>query len=199
MELENIKRSWEELNKKLDKTEIVNQQLIKEMIVQRSQTAQEKLFKMFMLMTAVIPILMITFPFMYEEIKIGQRTMMNVATEILFSYALFTQIMLVHYIHQMDIRQRDVTEIAYCTLMFRKWFKVRIMTGMPLAFIFIAFYMFELHTTTDILKEKSFWITLIILMPIVFYTCILKFRSTFRSLKIIEKSIADIKELKNEP
>lgn len=199
MELENIKRSWEELNKKLDKTEIVNQQLIKEMIVQRSQTAQEKLFKMFMLMTAVIPILMITFPFMYEEIKIGQRTMMNVATEILFSYALFTQIMLVYYIHQMDIRQRDVTEIAYCTLMFRKWFKVRIMTGMPLAFIFIAFYMFELHTTTDILKEKSFWITLTILMPIVFYTCILKFRSTFRSLKIIEKSIADIKELKNEP
>jgi len=171
MELENIKRSWEELNKKLDKTEIVNQQLIKEMIVQRSQTAQEKLFKMFLLMTAIIPILMITFPFMYEEIKIGQRFMMNIATEILFCYALFTQIKLLHYIHQMDIRQRDVTEIAYCALMFRKWFKVRIMTGMPLALLFIAFYMFELHTTTDILKEKSFWITLAILMPIVFYTC----------------------------
>lgn len=197
MELENIKKSWEELNKKLDKTEIVNQRLIKEMIVQRSQTAQEKLFKMFMLVTAVIPILMITFPLMYEEIKIGQRTVMNVTTEILFSYALFTQIMLVYYIHQMNIRQRDVTEIAYYTLMFRKWFKVRIMTGIPLALLFIALYMFELHTTTDILKEKSFWITLIILMPIVFYICILKFRSTFRSLKIIEKSIADIKELKN--
>jgi len=197
MELENIKRSWEELNKKLDKTEIVNQQLIKEMIVQRSQTAQEKLFKMFLLMTAIIPILMITFPFMYEEIKIGQRFVMNIATEILFCYALFTQIKLLHYIHQMDIRQRDVTEIAYCALMFRKWFKVRIMTGMPLALLFIAFYMFELHTTTDILKEKSFWITLAILMPIVFYTCILKFRSTFRSLKIIEKSIADIKEFKS--
>ena len=68
---------------------------------------------------------------------------------------------------------------------------------MPLALLFIAFYMFELHTTTDILKEKSFWITLAILMPIVFYTCILKFRSTFRSLKIIEKSIADIKEFKS--
>ena len=72
MELDDIKKGWEELNQKLERTQIINRTQIKEMIVQRSKTAQERLYKMFLLIAIVIPALMVIFPLMYQEIGIGR-------------------------------------------------------------------------------------------------------------------------------
>lgn len=198
MKMEDIKKGWQQLNEQLENTEIVNQKLIKEMIVERTTTAREKLFKMNLPVVILIPLLMVVFPFMYRNINIGEMVLMNIGTELLFAYALLTELILLHYIRLMDIHKKKVSDIVYCTLMFRKWFKIRVMTGMPLAFIFIFFYLFNLHYSTTILKESTFWITLCICIPIAIYISITKIKTMFQTLKVIEKAIQDLKELKKE-
>ena len=91
MELEDIKKGWKQLNEQLENTEIVNQKMIKEMIVERTTTARGKLFMMNLPIIIFIPILMIAFPLMYIEINIGDIVLMNIVTELLFAYSLFTE------------------------------------------------------------------------------------------------------------
>jgi hypothetical protein len=198
MELDDIKKGWEELNQKLERTQIINRTQIKEMIVQRSKTAQERLYKMFLLIAIVIPALMVIFPLMYQEIGIGRQLLLNIVTEVLFVYALFTQLKLLIYVRKMNILHQNVSGMMYYTLMFRKWFKIRVITGMPAASIFLLLYFFEIHESTDILSQKEFWITLAIFIPVTACVCFLKIRSTFSSLKTIEKAVQDLKELKEE-
>ncbi len=198
MELEDIKKGWKQLNEQLENTEIVNQKMIKEMIVERTTTARGKLFMMNLPIIIFIPILMIAFPLMYIEINIGDIVLMNIVTELLFAYSLFTELILIHYLHQMNIHRKTVSEIAYSTLMFKKWFKIRFVTGLPLALIFIFFYILNLHYSTNILKSSTFWITLGICIPIAIYASTKKIKKMFQTLKVIEKAIKDLKELKEE-
>jgi hypothetical protein len=198
MELEEMKEGWEKLNQKLKKTQIINRQQIKEMIVKRSKTARKRLYRMSLMPILVVPILMVVFPLVYEEIGIGQQLLLNIVTEGLFIYVFFFQMKLLSYIRRMNILEQKVSTVTYYALMFRQWFKISKLFGIPISIAFLFVYFYEIYANTDILSQKEFWITLAIVIPFSVYVCILQVKTIFNSLKAIEKSVQELKELKIE-
>jgi hypothetical protein len=128
MELDEIKTVWNELNNRLEKTEILNKRLITDMLTSRQQSAKDKLMKYevsFFIFSLVFTLLT------WIEYLMG---IFSLPTSLLFGFVFiasaFWQVYKIYLLRQMKIDIRSTAELLQKAIRFKVITRMRTVVGL---------------------------------------------------------------------
>ena len=144
MELDELKNSWNVLNKRLDDSEVVNLRIVKEMISQKTKTAFDHLFNQ-NLHSFVVSFVIIAglFPWICMNTPISATSF--VIVEVAMVIGLIPQIWKLTLLSKFDLEGKKCNELSRLVLRYKQIRHSETVWGIALvATTFVAFYVSEL-------------------------------------------------------
>ena len=144
MELDDLKTSWNALDKRLAETEIVNMRMVKEMVSQKTKTAFDGIMghNIYNLVVCTL-IICVVFPYVYVNTPI--RPLSFAIVEGMMVIGLIPQIWKLSLLSKFDLGGKKCNELSSLVLQYKKVChheKIWIIAGVCLAMV--AFYILEL-------------------------------------------------------
>ncbi|MBR7049792.1 MAG: hypothetical protein IKI16_08085 [Prevotella sp.] len=144
MELDDLKTSWNALDKRLAETEIVNMRMVKEMVSQKTKTAFDSIVghNIYNLVVCML-IVCVVFPYVYMNTPI--RPLSFAIVEGMMVIGLIPQIWKLSLLSKFDLGGKKCNELSCLVLQYKKVChheKIWIIAGVCLAMV--AFYILEL-------------------------------------------------------
>ena len=144
MELEDLKTSWNALDKRLEEIEIVNMRMVKEMVSQKTKTAFDGIMghNIYNLVVCTL-IICVVFPYVYMNTPI--RPLSFAIVEGMMVIGLIPQIWKLSLLSKFDLGGKKCNELSSLVLQYKKVChheKIWIIAGVCLAMV--AFYILEL-------------------------------------------------------
>ena len=144
MELDDLKTSWNALDKRLAETEIVNMRMVKEMVSQKTKTAFDSIMghSIYNLVVCTL-IICVVFPYVYMNTPI--RPLSFAIVEGMMVIGLIPQIWKLSLLSKFDLGGKKCNELRSLVLQYKKVChheKIWIIAGVCLAMV--AFYILEL-------------------------------------------------------
>ena len=144
MELDDLKTSWNALDKRLAETEIVNMRMVKEMVSQKTKTAFDSIMghNIYNLVVCTL-IICVVFPYVYMNTPI--RPLSFAIVEGMMVIGLIPQIWMLSLLSKFDLGGKKCNELSSLVLQYKKVChheKIWIIAGVCLAMV--AFYILEL-------------------------------------------------------
>ena len=151
MELDDLKTSWNALDKRLAETEIVNMRMVKEMVSQKTKSAFNGIVGQNLYNFVVTLVIMgIVFPYVWMHTPISTTSF--VIVEGAMAVGLILQIWKLLMLSKFNLEDKSTSELRGLVLNYRKLCEnEKLWTIAIVAFAFIAFYILELgfNTTAD--------------------------------------------------
>ena len=151
MELDDLKTSWNALDKRLAETEIVNMRMVKEMVSQKTKSAFNGIVGQNLYNFVVTLVIMgIVFPYVWMHTPISTTSF--VIVEGAMAVGLILQIWKLLMLSKFNLEDKSTSELRGLVLNYRKLCEnEKLCTIAIVAFAFIAFYILELgfNTTAD--------------------------------------------------
>lgn len=194
MELEDLKQHWQLLNKRLEATEVLNQKLIQQMLVERTNTTFNKIYKTEMkgllLAISLIPINCLIYAVAYSYTPVIWFITLN-------TFLLLTsiwQIIKVSLLKQFDIENQNIYELSKIIIQYKKWIQGETISAIPLAFILSSIWLYYyFNTLTPLLLSL---IVIIIATGIIFGFFVSSYTS--KNIRNIHKSLNDLEDFYKE-
>ena len=144
MELNELKNSWNVLNKRLDDSEVVNLRIVKEMISQKTKTAFDHLFNQNLHSFAVTFVIIAgLFPWICMHTPISATSF--VIVEVAMVIGLIPQIWKLTLLSKFDLDGKKCNELSRLVLRYKQIRHSESVWGIALvALTFVAFYISEL-------------------------------------------------------
>jgi len=144
MELEELKASWNALDKRLAESEIVNMRMVKELIAQKTKSAYNRIYGINLYNFVVnILILGVVFPFVFMHTPI--MTSSFVVIETVMVLGLIPQIWKISLLSKFDLEGKRCGELRRLVLRYKKVCQEeRVWTIAIVCLAMIAFYIMEL-------------------------------------------------------
>jgi protein-S-isoprenylcysteine O-methyltransferase Ste14 len=144
MELDELKNSWNALNKRLDNSEVVNMRVVREMISQKTSSAFDRLFNQNLRSFAVsVVILAVVFPWVCMNTPISKTSF--VIVEAAMAIGLISQIWKLTLLSKFDIEGKKCNELCRLVLRYKQIRQSESLWGIALvALTFVAFYVSEI-------------------------------------------------------
>ena len=194
MELEELKASWHVLNERLEKSEMLNKRIIKEMITGRTQSAYERLFKFDVLGLALVIGFCILLPVMKFVGGVGMKPLAFALLESVIIMGAISQIIIVSILTRFDMEKRKICELTKLTLRYRLWTKMSLLYGSVLAVVATFAFLF---IERDLLKggwEMRLVILFLIASVMIYY----QMNFYRKNIHTIEKGLDELKEFEEE-
>jgi len=142
MELDEIKNVWNDLNKRIEKTEELNKRMISEMLNTRQQSARDKLMKyevVFLILSFVFGIFI---PAVYFAGIYSLST--TLLFEFVFVFAGIWQVYKIYLLRNMKIESCPTAQLIQKAIRFKMITRMRTIVGLLLAVpIFILMFVFD--------------------------------------------------------
>ena len=149
MELDELKNSWNELNKRLENSEVVNLRMVKEIVTQKTRSAFERIFNLnlYNLVVAFIIIVMV-FPWVYMNEPISTTSFVIVETAMVFG--LIPMVRKIVLLLKFDLDGKKSYELSRLVLQYKKTCQQETLwTTAIVALTMVAFYVSELVFNTE--------------------------------------------------
>ena len=192
MELDEIKKSWSELNQRLEKTEVLNKRLINEMLNTRHQSAKDKLMRF----EVVFLILCIVFSgfVMAMFFAAVYSVSMVILMETVFILCGIWQVYKIYLLNRMQIDTCSTTELLQKAIRYKVLTRMRTVVGLILIVpLFVLMVMFDknLNNTaaiTGVIVGGSIGLGIGLLL----------FFKKMKDIDSLIKSYKDLKDFDNE-
>ena len=162
MELEELKASWNALDKRLAETEIVNMRLVKEMIQQKTRSAYDHIVghNVYNLVVCIL-IICGVFPYVYMNTPI--RTLSFVMVEAVMVIGLIPQVWKLSLLSKFDWSSKNCSELSGLVLRYKKvCHEERIWIIGLVCLAMVGFYISELGFN----KEAGYELGIRLLLPL---------------------------------
>ena len=198
MELDDLKTSWNALDKRLAETEIVNLRIVKEMISQKTKTAYERLMGLNLYtLIANLVVMALVLPYVLMNTPITFTTF--VIVEAILLIGLTPHVRKLMLLSKFDLDEKKTNELTSLVLRYKQvcneetyW------TVFTTAFGFAAFFISELGYNASIytLSPKIWLVVALVLLTfaIAFAIGFWHRRSHALQMKEIEQGLQELKE-----
>ena len=162
MELEELKASWNALDKRLAETEIVNMRMVKEMIQQKTRSAYDHIVghNVYNLVVCIL-IICGVFPYVYMNTPI--RTLSFVMVEAVMVIGLIPQVWKLSLLSKFDWSSKNCSELSGLVLRYKKvCHEERIWIIGLVCLAMVGFYISELGFN----KEAGYELGIRLLLPL---------------------------------
>ena len=199
MELEELKNSWNALDKRLADSEVVNLRIVKEMIAQKTKTAFDSIVghNIYSLVVNIL-IICVVFPYVYMNTPI--QTSSFAIVEGVMVIGLIPMVWKLSLLSRFDLGTKNCSELSRLMLTYKKIChqeKIWMIGAVCLAMI--AFYILELGFNTEAGYEFSTRLLLPLGLSLLTFGLGLVFakwqlRRHAHQLQEIEQGLAELKE-----
>ena len=202
MELDDLKTSWNALDKRLAETEIVNMRMVKEMISQKTKSAFNGIMG-HNLYNFVVSLVIIGFVFPYVWMHIPISTTSFVIVEAVMLIGLIPVVRKLLMLSKFDVDGKNVSELNRLVLKYKKachddpyW----TITGVTLGFV--GFYISELgfNTAIDYGFSNRVWVVVgltLLTFALAFVIGLWQRRRHTQQMQEIERGLDELKEFEN--
>jgi O-antigen/teichoic acid export membrane protein len=192
METDELKASWGILNERLEKNEILNKRIIEEMILSRTQTAYNKLFRFEIKNIVIIGLVCLLLPLIHPNNRVFTPISLRYVEGVMF-FSLIVQVFIASFLFRFKIETKKFSQLSKLLLDYKLWSRRNYVYGSGLGLLFLCIF---------ILLQDYF--------PSVFYAFFggslgLSFLLTYwmykfqkKNISAIEKGLAELKELEQE-
>lgn len=202
MELDELKASWNALDKRLAESEIVNLRMVKEMIAQKTRSAFDHIwrFNIFNLIVCIL-IICIVFPYVYTNTPI--MTTSFVIVEATMIIGLIPQIWKLTLLSNFDLEKKKCNQLSGLVLRYKKVCNHEKTWGIALVCLAMgAFYISELGFN----KNAGYVLGPRLVLPLVltlltfamgYMFAIWQRRRHAQQMEEIEQGLEELKEFEN--
>ena len=202
MELDDLKTSWNALDKRLAETEIVNMRMVKEMVSQKTKSAFDSIVghNIYNLVVCVL-IICVVFPYVYMNTPI--RPISFAIVEGIMVIGLIPQIWKISLLSKFDLGGKKCNELSGLVLRYKKVChheKLWMIAGVCLAMV--AFYISELGFNKEAGYDLGMRLVLPVGLSILTFALGLVFakwqlRRHAQQMQEIERGLDELKEFEN--
>ena len=135
MELEELKASWSVLNEQLEKSEMLNKRIIKEMITNRTQSAYERLFRYDIFGLILCFTLCVMFPILVTTGKLVLNPAAFAILEGAILIGFVMQFFFLFILGRFDMEKKKICDLTRLTLTYKLWMKRNFTIGSGIGMI----------------------------------------------------------------
>ena len=202
MELDDLKTSWNALDKRLAETEIVNMRMVKEMVSQKTKSAFNGIVA-HNIYNFVVSLVIIGFVFPYVWMHTPISTTSFVIVEAVMLVGLIPVVRKLLLLSKFDVDGKNVSELNRLVLKYKKtchddsyW----TITGVTLGFV--GFYISELgfNTAVDYGFSNRVWVVVgltLLTFGLAFVIGLWQRRRHTQQMQEIERGLDELKEFEN--
>lgn len=195
MELEELKAGWNVLNERLEQNEILNKRIIKEMIINRTQSAYERLFRFDLFGLILAFVMCVLFPVLVVTGKIVMQPLSFAVLEGTICVGFIIQVFFSAILHRFNMEKKRICELARLTLIYKLWMKRNFLFASGLVVSALIAFMFIEKARLVVNWEIRLILILLFISIIMFY----QIRFYLKNIQTIEKGLEELKEFEEEP
>jgi hypothetical protein len=200
MELDDLKTSWNALDKRLVETEIVNMRMVKEMVSQKTKTAYEHIVGHNIYGFVVTLLIMcIVFPYVWMNTPITLTSF--VIIEGAMAIGLIPQIQKLFLLSKFNLGDKTTSELSGLVLRYKKvYHSEKLLSIAIVATAFIAFYISELGFNTEAGYQLGINRVLLVVgltlltFALAFVIGLWQYRRHAQQMEEIERGLTELKE-----
>lgn len=193
MELDDLKQNWELINKRLQKNEVLNKRIIKEMITKRTTSAYNKLLNMEIISLIIMIILIPAFLVATQTVKYPPALPWITCLEILAISVTIWIIIKIHWLKKFDIENKDIYQLGRIIQIYRSWILKESYILIPLCMIFLIARFIVVHAQSTP-QFTTLIISALIFLPV--YTFTIYYFFYKKHFNNIQKSLQELEEFK---
>lgn len=195
MELEEMKASWNILNGRLEKSEMLNKRIIKEMITNRTLSAHERLLRYDIFGLIVCLGIGALFLVLYITGQLELKLVSFVILESCLLIGLVVQLFFIFTLGKLNLEKMRICELIRTTLTYKLWMKRNYTIGSGIGVIgLITFLIIEEAQLAD-----NWELRFIVVLLLAFVAMYYQVRFYRKNIRIIEKGLEELKEFEEEP
>lgn len=193
MDLDEMKAGWNVLNERLAQNEIINKRMIKEMIMNRTKSAYEQIYRseLYALCLLLAIGLLVLPGSMFSEAAIKGSTF--VFLEMVMLFALVVRSLLVYTLSRFRLKDMKVKELIYWVLKYKKFYWYNVKYGSCLGLGAIVVFMILENARLSI---YTVYITSGMLIIALAYT-LPSTRRHAQRIREVEQGLAELKEFES--
>lgn len=195
MELEDLKQNWQLLNRRLEKTEVLNQKIVQEMLIKRTDSIYNKIYKAeltgLFLSICFIPINCFIYLIASAFIPIEWFIILNIT----FLFTVIWQLTKVFRLKKFNIETENIYELSKIIVIYKKWIQREAVSCIPLVFVLLGIWIYyNIHLFTPLLTLLTISImAAAITYGFVWYFCIFS-----KNIRNIQKSLDELEDFYEE-
>ena len=194
MELEELKAGWNVLNERLAQNEILNKRIIKEMIINRTQSAYERLFRCDLFGLILAFVMCVLFPVLVVTGKIVMQPLSFAVLEGTIGIGFIIQVFFSAILLRFNMEKKRICELARLTLIYKLWMKRNFMFASGLVVSALIAFLFIEKARLVANWEIRLILILLFISIMMFY----QIRFYLRNIRTIEKGLEELKEFEEE-
>ena len=195
MELEELKAGWNVLNERLEQNEILNKRIIKEMIINRTQSAYERLFRFDLFGLILAFVMCVLFPVLVVTGKIVMQPLSFAVLEGTICVGFIIQVFFSAILLRFNMEKKRICELARLTLIYKLWMKRNFLFASGLVVSALIAFMFIEKARLVVNWEIRLILILLFISIIMFY----QIRFYLKNIQTREKGLEELKEFEEEP
>lgn len=195
MELEELKASWSVLNEQLEKSEMLNKRIIKEMITNRTQSAYERLFRYDIFGLILCFTLCVMFPVLVTTGKLVLKPAAFAILEGAILIGFVMQFFFLFILGRFDMEKKKICDLTRLTLTYKLWMKRNFTIGSAIGMIAIVSFLFI--EKTHLVGGWEIRLAIVFLFATIFSYYQIRFY--LKNIRVIEKGLEELKEFEEEP
>lgn len=195
MELEELKASWSVLNEQLEKSEMLNKRIIKEMITNRTQSAYERLFRYDIFGLILCFTLCVMFPVLVTTGKLVLKPAAFAILEGAILIGFVMQFFFLFILGRFDMEKKKICDLTRLTLTYKLWMKRNFTIGSGIGMIAIVSFLFI--EKAHLVGGWEIRLAIVFLFATIFSYYQIRFY--LKNIRVIEKGLEELKEFEEEP
>ena len=195
MELEELKASWNVLNEQLEKSEMLNKRIIKEMITNRTQSAYERLFRYDIWGLILVLVFCLMFPILTFTGQLVMRPLSFVVLEGCLVIGFIMKFFFLSIHIRFDMEKKKICELARLEFVYKLWMKRNHVIGTGIAIVgIIAFLFIEQDRLVAGWELRMVVARFVAAVIAYFQICFYQ-----KNIRVLEKGLEELKEFEEEP
>ena len=199
MELDELKASWKQLDKRLAESEIVNLRIVKEMISQKTKSAYDRIYGLNLYNLVVTAVMTaIVFPWIYMHTPISPVSFAIV--EVVMVLGMIPQIWKLNLLSRFDLQHKRCNELNRLVLHYKQARQREVVWGITsVSLAMVAFYISELgfNTAVDYGFSNRVWVVVgltLLTFALAFVIGLWQHRRHAQQMQEIERGLEELKE-----
>lgn len=191
MELEELKQNWQLLNERLEKNEILNKRIIKEMIMKRTSSIYSKLLNMeiwgLILGFIAVPTVLV----FAQTVKNPPSLPWIISLEIGFVVIIIWEIRKIVWLKKFDLETKNIYQLSKIINVHRVWILKECIVSILIIFIGLAIR----FITTHAYRYPWFALLLVSIVVLTFIYTIVVYQLIYKKyVNNLQKSLDELKE-----
>ncbi len=192
MNLEELKQSWQVLNERLAQNEVVNQRIIRDMVVNKTQTAYDKIFsdcRRELFITLLIGAFLLPLIQHFTPTRWSAFVFLESFLFVGFLYQVYS----LYTLSRFDLSRMSVKSLMHTLLCYKRLYIYNMIYGIPLALLAVAIF-FVLHGVYSIYAIGMVLLFTLINMVNIYFS----HRKHSRQIREVETTLAELQEMQGD-